>query len=46
MIVGWAMAEHMRHELVVDALKMALHRRRPEPGLIHHSDARRRNTSV
>jgi putative transposase len=37
-IVGWAMAEHMRHELVVDALQMALARRRPEPGLIHHSD--------
>ena len=37
-IVGWAMAEHMRAELVVDALQMALHRRRPEPGLIHHSD--------
>ncbi len=29
MIVGWAMAEHMRPELVVDALKMGLHRRRP-----------------
>lgn len=39
MIVGWAMAEHMRHALVVDALQMALHRRRPEEGLIHHSDA-------
>lgn len=39
MIVGWAMAEHMRSELVVDALKMGLHRRRPEEGLIHHSDA-------
>jgi transposase InsO family protein len=39
MIVGWAMAEHMRAELVVDALKMALHRRRPDQGLIHHSDA-------
>ena len=38
MIVGWAMAEHMRAELVVDALKMGLHRRRPERGLIHHSD--------
>jgi len=38
-IVGWSMADHMRHELVVDALQMALHRRRPEPGLIHHSDA-------
>jgi len=38
-IVGWSMADHMRHELVVDALQMALHRRRPDPGLIHHSDA-------
>jgi putative transposase len=37
-IVGWSMAEHMRAELVVDALQMALHRRRPGPGLIHHSD--------
>ena len=35
-IVGWSMAEHMRSELVVDALEMALHRRRPAPGLIHH----------
>jgi len=38
-IVGWSMADHMRHELVVDALQMGLHRRRPQPGLIHHSDA-------
>ena len=37
-IVGWSMADHMRSELVVDALKTAVHRRRPEPGLIHHSD--------
>jgi putative transposase len=37
-IVGWSMATHMRATLVVDALKMALARRRPEPGLIHHSD--------
>jgi putative transposase len=37
-IVGWSMAEHMRAELVVDALNMAVHRRRPAPGLIHHSD--------
>jgi len=37
-IVGWAMADHMRSELVVDALQMALARRRPGPGLIHHSD--------
>ena len=37
-IVGWSMADHMRAELVVDALQMAVARRRPEPGLIHHSD--------
>jgi putative transposase len=37
-IVGWSMADHLRHELVVDALQMALARRRPGPGLIHHSD--------
>src|SRR4051812_49739520 len=37
-IVGWSMAEHMRSELVVDALQMAVARRRPAPGLIHHSD--------
>lgn len=37
-IVGWSMADHMRSELVVDALQMALARRRPEPGLIHHTD--------
>jgi putative transposase len=32
------MATHMRAPLVVDALRMALARRRPGPGLIHHSD--------
>jgi putative transposase len=37
-IVGWSMADHMRTELVTDALQMALARRRPEPGLIWHSD--------
>jgi len=37
-IVGWSMAEHMRSELVSDALQMALARRRPDPGLVHHSD--------
>ena len=37
-IVGWSMATHTRASLVVDALKMALARRRPDPGLIHHSD--------
>jgi putative transposase len=37
-IVGWSMADHMRAELVVDALQMGLARRRPDTGLIHHSD--------
>jgi putative transposase len=37
-IVGWAMDSHMRTELVTDALQMALAQRRPEPGLIWHSD--------
>ena len=37
-IVGWAMADHMRAELVEDALIMALGRRLPAPGLLHHSD--------
>jgi putative transposase len=32
------MADHMRTELVSDALAMALARRRPDPGLIWHSD--------
>ena len=36
--VGWAMAEHMRAELVVEAFEMALWQRRPQTGLIHHSD--------
>jgi putative transposase len=37
-IVGWSIAEHMRAQLVVDALAMGLARRRPRPGLVHHSD--------
>ena len=37
-IVGWSMADHMRSELVTDALQMALAQRRPAPGLIWHSD--------
>lgn len=38
-IIGWAMADHLRTELVTDALGMALERRRPGPGVIHHSDS-------
>jgi putative transposase len=37
-IVGWAMDSHMRSELVVAALEMAVRRRRPAKGTIHHSD--------
>ena len=37
-IVGWSMADHMRTELVADAMEMALARRRPPEGLLHHSD--------
>ena len=37
-VVGWAMAEHMRTELVEDALDTALGAREPAPNMIHHSD--------
>ena len=37
-VVGWAMRDGMPAELVVDALEMALARRQPERGLVHHSD--------
>jgi transposase InsO family protein len=37
-IVGWAMRDHMRTELVLAALMMGIQRQRPGPGLIHHSD--------
>lgn len=37
-IVGWATENHLRTELVVNALTMAVWRRRPAPGLVHHAD--------
>jgi putative transposase len=37
-VVGWAMADHLRTELVLDALTMAIRHRQPAAGLIHHSD--------
>jgi len=37
-IVGWAMSPYIDRELVTQALVMALQRRRPEPGLIDHTD--------
>ena len=36
-IVGWAMATHLKTELVLDALEMALEQRRPQE-VVHHSD--------
>ncbi|WYJ43390.1 IS3 family transposase [Bradyrhizobium sp. 2S1] len=37
-IVGWAMADHLRAELPLAALRMAVSAQRPGAGLIHHSD--------
>ncbi len=37
-IVGWSMSSRMKAQLVCDALQMAIWRRRPDAGLIHHSD--------
>ena len=37
-VVGWAMADHLRPELALDARTMALQARRPPPGLVHHTD--------
>jgi len=44
-IVGWSIADHMRAELVVDALEMARWRRRPGPGAVVHSDRGSQYTS-
>ena len=37
-VVGWSIADHMRTSLCVSALQMAFWRRKPEPGVLHHSD--------
>ena len=44
-VVGWAMANHLRAELVLDALNMALGQRRPRD-VIHHSDQGSQYTSL
>ena len=46
-IVGWQFASHMRTDLVLDALRMALHQRQPgaNVGLVHHGDAGSQYTS-
>ena len=37
-VVGWSLDSRMSSDLVVRALETAMHRRRPKPGLLHHSD--------
>ncbi len=44
-VVGWALADHMRTELVEDALKMAFAQRAPQKGVIFHSDRGSQYTS-
>ncbi|MGQ0669320.1 MAG: transposase, partial [Actinomycetota bacterium] len=36
---GWCMRDHLRTELVLEALEMAIANRRPARGLLHHSDS-------
>jgi putative transposase len=45
-VVGWSMANNLKTELVLDALNMAIYTRRPQPGLVHHSDRGSQYTSV
>ena len=45
-VVGWSMATHLKTELVVDALQMAIARRKPAAGLVHHSDRGVQYTSL
>jgi putative transposase len=45
-VVGWSMGSRMKAKLVCDALTMAIWRRRPAPGLIHHSDQGSQYASV
>ncbi|MBE3584517.1 MAG: IS3 family transposase [Limnochordaceae bacterium] len=45
-VVGWSMADHLRAELVLQALEMAIGNRHPGPGLVHHSDHASQYTSL
>lgn len=45
-IVGWSISDHMRTELIVDALDMAIKNRQPAPGVIFHSDRGSQYTSA
>jgi len=44
-VVGWSIADHIRSELVVDALEMARWQRRPAPGTVVHADRGAQYTS-
>jgi putative transposase len=44
-VVGWSMADHLRTELVLDALDMAIAQPNPSAGLVHHSDHGCQSTS-
>ncbi len=45
-MVGWSIENHLKTELLVDALQMAVWRRKPAPGLIHHFDQGVQYTSL
>jgi putative transposase len=45
-IVGWSMRQDLTSGLVVDAVSMAIARRHPDPGLIHHTDRGSQYTSI
>jgi transposase InsO family protein len=45
-IVGWAMADRVQTDLVVEALNMAVWNRRPAVGVVHHSDRGAKYTSL
>ena len=45
-VVGWSMRPDLSAELVTEALDMAIQRRRPRPGLVHHSDHGSQYTSL
>lgn len=44
-VIGWAMAAKREDDLVIAALRMALVQRRPQAGLLHHSDRGSQYTS-
>lgn len=46
LVVGWAMADHMESSLVENALRMAMARRHPAAGFLHHSDQGSQYTSL